>query len=128
VEYVPVKVGASSEVLLSVTDGDTAMALGSGEVPVLGTPRIVALCEEAAMAAVAGQLADDETSVGTRIELAHLAPVLVGSTVRATATLEKAEGKRLVFNVTVNDSFGLVAAGKITRMVVKVERFMERAR
>jgi predicted thioesterase len=128
VEYVPVKVGASSEVPLAVTDSDTALALGSGEVPVLGTPRVVALCEEAAVAAVAGQLADDETTVGTRIELAHLAPVLVGSTVRATATLEKAEGKRLVFNVAVNDSFGLVAVGKITRTVVKVEQFMERAR
>jgi fluoroacetyl-CoA thioesterase len=126
--YVPVKIGVSSEVRLAVTDADTAVALGSGEVAVLGTPRIVALCEEAAVAAVAGQLAGDETSVGTRIELAHLAPVRVGSTVRASATLEKAEGKRLVFNVAVNDRFGLVAAGKITRMVVKVERFMERAR
>jgi predicted thioesterase len=121
-------VGASGEVRLTVTDADTAIALGSGEVAVLGTPRVVALCEEAAVAAVAGHLSKGQTSVGTRIELAHLAPILVGSTVSATATLERAEGKRLVFNVAVNDACGLVAAGKITRMIVTVSPFMERAR
>jgi fluoroacetyl-CoA thioesterase len=121
-------VGASGEARLTVTDADTAVALHSGEVSVLGTPRVIALCEEAAVAALAGHLAKGQTSVGTRIEMAHLAPSLVGSTVWATATLEKAEGKRLVFNVTVNDACGLVAAGKITRMVVPVAHFMERAR
>jgi fluoroacetyl-CoA thioesterase len=120
-------VGASGEARLTVTEADTALALRSGEVAVLGTPRVVALCEEAAVAAVAGHLAQGQTSVGTRIELAHLAPILVGSAVWATATLERAEGKRLVFNVAVNDRCGLVAAGKITRMVVQVSHFMERA-
>jgi predicted thioesterase len=95
---------------------------------VLGTPRVVALAEEAAVAALAGQLSLNETSVGTRVELAHLAPVLVGSKVRAVATLEKAEGRRLIFNVAVNDDAGLVAAGKITRIVVDTDQFMERAR
>ena len=127
-EFVPVKNGVSAEVALLVTDADTALALRSGEVAVLGTPRVVALCEEAAVAALAGQLGSGETSVGTRIELAHLAPILVGSTVRATAVLEKSEGKRRVFNVSVNDEYGLVAAGKITRVVVSIDQFMERAR
>jgi predicted thioesterase len=122
------KIGACAEVELIVTSADTAKALRSGEVPVLGTPRVVALAEEAAVAALAGCLAGDETSVGTRVELAHLAPVLVGSRVRAVATLEKAEGRRLVFNVAVNDEAGLVAAGKITRIVVNTDQFMERAR
>ena len=126
--YVPLTIGVCREVVLTVADADTAVALRSGEVPVLGTPRVVALCEEAAVAALAGRLASGQTSVGTRVELAHLAPILVGSVVWATATLEKAEGKRLVFNVTVNDSCGLVAAGKITRVVVEAGQFMERAR
>jgi fluoroacetyl-CoA thioesterase len=125
---VPAATGLCAEVALLVTDADTAIALRSGEVAVLGTPRVVALCEEAAVAALAGHLAKGETSVGTRIELAHLAPILVGTTVRAAATLEKAEGKRLVFNVVVNDDCGLVAAGKITRVIVQEGQFMERAR
>jgi fluoroacetyl-CoA thioesterase len=125
---VPVKIGLCSEVKLTVTDADTAPALGSGDVAVLGTPRVVALCEEAAMVALAGELAENQTTVGTRIELAHLAPILVGSTVRAVATLERVEGKRLVFNVSVNDDCGLVAAGKITRSVVDATTFMDRAR
>jgi predicted thioesterase len=123
-----VKIGACAKVELVVTSADTAKALRSGEVPVLGTPRVVALAEEAAVAALAGQLSLNETSVGTRVELAHLAPVLVGSKVRAVATLEKAEGRRLIFNVAVNDDAGLVAAGKITRIVVDTDQFMERAR
>jgi predicted thioesterase len=125
---VPVKTGVTAEVELTVTDADTALALRSGEVTVLATPRVVGLCEEASIAALAGQLGDKETSVGTRIELAHLAPVLVGSRVRACATLEKMEGRRLVFNVTVTDRSGLVAAGRLTRVVVDTEQFMEKAR
>ena len=122
------RVGLSGEVKMTVGEADTALALGSGEVPALGTPRVVALCEEASVAALAGHLAPGLTTVGTRIELAHLAPILVGSDVRAAATLEKAEGKRLVFNVSVNDACGLVAAGKITRIIVEAATFMERAR
>jgi predicted thioesterase len=123
-----VKIGACAKVELVVTSADTARALRSGDVPVLGTPRVVALAEEAAVAALAGHLSVNETSVGTRVELAHLAPVLVGSKVRAVATLERAEGRRLIFNVAVNDDAGLVAAGKITRIVVDTDQFMERAR
>jgi fluoroacetyl-CoA thioesterase len=125
---VPVKIGVTAEVELTVTDADTALALRSGEVNVLATPRVVGLCEEASIAALAGQLGDQETSVGTRIEMAHLAPVLVGSRVRACATLEKMEGRRLVFNVTVSDRSGLVAAGRLTRVVVETEQFMDKAR
>jgi fluoroacetyl-CoA thioesterase len=95
---------------------------------VLGTPRIVALAEEATLAALSGHLASNESSVGTRVELAHLAPILVGSRVRATAVLEKTEGRRLVFNVAVTDDAGLVAAAKITRVIVDVAQFMEKAR
>jgi predicted thioesterase len=128
VTYVPGNVGVTAELELTVTDADTAIALRSGEVAVLATPRVVALCEEASIAALAGQLGEKETSVGTRIELAHLAPVMVGSRVRACATLEKMEGRRLVFNVTVSDRSGLVAAGRLTRVVVETRQFMEKAR
>ena len=124
----PVQLGLTADVELEVHDEDTAIAHGSGSVPVLATPRIVALCEEAACLAVAPQLAEGETTVGLRVELAHLAPIAVGSTVTAEATLDKVEGRRLIFTVCVNDASGLVAAGKVTRATVDVKGFLEKAR
>ena len=123
----PVEPGLSAEIDLTVTDDDTALAMRSGDVPVLGTPRIVALCEEAAVAAVAGRLQPGETTVGMRVQLDHLAPTKVGGRVRAEATLEKVQGRRLTFTVSVSDARGLVAAGKITRVVVHTDRFLEKA-
>lgn len=120
--------GLCATVDLVVTDADSSVAMGSGEVPVLATPRVVALCEEATLQAVKGEVPAGETTVGMRIQLDHVAPTKVGSTVRADATLEKVEGRRLTFAVSVTDDAGLVAAGKVTRVVVDVDRFLEKAR
>ena len=117
-----------AQVELDVSDADTATALGSGDVPVLATPRLVALCEQAATEALRPQLGPGQTSVGFRVEITHLVPVLVGSRVTAVASLERADGKRVSFNVTVTDKCGLVAAGKVVRVVVKTDAFMEKAR
>lgn len=119
---------AQGSVELCVKASDTAAAHQSGDVDVLATPRLVALCEEASCAALVQQLRDGKTTVGSRVELSHVAPVAVGSVVRATATLERSEGKRLVFSVSVTDQCGLVAAGKITRVLVDRSTFLERAR
>lgn len=119
---------SQATVELRVGAEDTATALHSGDVDVLATPRIVSLCEEATREAVADQVEAGQTTVGSRIELSHVTPVAVGSTVRATATLERQEGKRLVFSVSVSDRCGLVAAGKITRVLVDREGFLQRAR
>ena len=94
----------------------------------LGTPRMIALAEEAAVAAVAEVLPPGHTTVGMRVQIDHLHPTNVGSAVAAEATLEKVEGRRLTFTVSVTDSCGLVAAGKVTRAVVETERFLEKAR
>jgi fluoroacetyl-CoA thioesterase len=123
-----VEPGLSSKLELKVSESDTAIAHGSGDVPVLATPRLVALMEEATVSAIARRLAHTETSVGMRVQLDHLQPTAVGSTVLAEATLEKVEGRRLTFTVTVTDDCGLVAAGKVTRVVVDRERFLEKAR
>ena len=123
----PIKPGLTAEVTLTVGDGDTAVAMCSGSVMVLATPRIVALCEEAACLALDGQLQPMETSVGMSVQIDHLAPTPVGGRVTAEATLEKVAGRRLVFTVAVNDRRGLVAAGRVTRVVVDVDRFMEKA-
>src|SRR5919107_863346 len=72
----------------TVTEADTAAAIGSGEVPVLATPRVLALAERATVAAVAGALQAGATTVGTRVELDHLAPSLVGADLAVEAVLE----------------------------------------
>ena len=113
---------------LVVGDQDTAVALGSGDVEVLATPRLISLCEEATMKAVAGALGAGQTSVGVRVNFDHLAPVRVGSQVTAEAILEKVEGRRLIFTVTATDAAGLVGAGRVTRVVVDIEGFLAKAR
>lgn len=120
--------GLAAEVDLAVSDDDTAIAMLSGDVPVLATPRVVALCEQATVKAIHQRLDPGHTSVGMRVQLDHLAPTAVGHRVRATATLERVEGRRLTFSVSVTDERGLVAAGKVTRVVVETERFLDKAR
>jgi len=123
----PLVPGLSATVTLVVEDGDTALAVGSGDVEVLATPRVVALAERASVDAVADELAPGATTVGYEVQLAHLAPTPVGGKIVAEATLESVEGRRLSFRVSVNDARGLVAAGRITRVVVVKDRFVERA-
>ncbi len=122
-----VKPGLSGSVTLLVADGDTSLAMHSGDVPVLGTPHVVALAEEASVEAVAAALPPNTTTVGYQVQLTHLAPTPVGGKVTADAMLETVEGRRLTFRVSVSDARGLVAAGRITRVVVERSRFLERA-
>lgn len=124
----PVQTGLAAAVALTVTDADTALALRSGDVPMLGTPRVIALVEEATCRALHGTLDPELTSVGMRVELTHLLPVPVGATVVAEAHLERVEGRRLTFTVSVTSERGLVAAGKVTRVIVRRDEFLERAR
>jgi len=123
----PLRPGLVAAASLVVGDDDTALALHTGDVPVLATPRVVRLAEEATVQAIEGTLADSTTSVGYRVQLDHLAPTPVGGKVRAEATLEAIEGRRLTFRVSVSDGHGLVAAGRITRVIVERERFLEKA-
>ena len=111
-----------------VTEADTAVAMRSGSVPVLATPRVVALCEQATCAALEGHLAEGMTTVGMRVQVDHLQPTAVGQTVEAEAQLEKIEGRRLTFMVSASDTKGLVAAGRVTRVLVEVDRFMDKTR
>ncbi|MDO8361481.1 MAG: hotdog domain-containing protein [Actinomycetota bacterium] len=119
-------VGLKGTASMVVTEADTAVAMGSGSVHVLATPRIVALCEQATCAALAGQLPAGSTTVGMRVQIDHLQPTAVGGKVTAEAILEKIEGRRLTFMVSASDTRGLVAAGKVTRALVEVDRFMDK--
>ena len=118
--------GLSAAVELVVGEHDTALALGTGEVPVLATPRLIGLCEQATMAALVGQVAIGSSTVGLSIQFDHLQPTAVGERVTAEATLERVEGRRLCFTVSAKDDRGLVGAGKVTRVLVDVDRFMDK--
>lgn len=119
--------GLTARVELTVADADTAQALGSGDVPVLGTPRLLALAEAATVAATASRLVPGTTTVGVRVELNHSAPSPVGSTIAAIATLDKVDGSRLLFEIRVQAGDTTVAAGRVERVLVDRQQFVERA-
>ena len=108
-----------------VTADDTARALGSGDLEVLATPRVLAWCEEATCAAL--DLPADRTSVGTRVELEHLVASPIGATVTATATVVHTDGRLVRFQVAAQDASGtLLASGEVRRVMVDRERFLSR--
>lgn len=107
-----------------VSESNTATALGSGDMPVLATPALMALMENAAMLAVAPELPDGCTTVGGHIESSHLKPSAIGSEVSATATLERVEGRKLYFNVVAQQGNDIIGEGKHLRFIVERERFM----
>lgn len=109
---------------LTVGQQHTAQALGSGDMPVLATPQMVALMENAAMLAVAQQLEASETTVGTQITVSHVRASKVGAEVRAVARLTAIDGRRLDFEVEAYDGETLIGQGTHTRFVVQRERFM----
>ncbi len=111
-----------------VGDTDTAETLGSGSLPVLGTPRLLAWCEAATCAAIEPELAAGETSVGTRVELEHTRGSLVGARIEVSATSVHHDGRLHRFSVVARDADGgrVVATGEITRVVVDAERFLGR--
>lgn len=119
--------GLTAKVQLTVGDADTAQALGSGDVPVLGTPRVVALAEAATVAATARALESGQTTVGVRVELEHRAASPIGHLVTAEALLTKVEGRRLFFEVTVRDGERVAAEGRVERVLVDRHAFLEKA-
>jgi fluoroacetyl-CoA thioesterase len=111
----------------TVTDQDTAAALGSGSLPVLGTPRLLAWFEAATCAALEPTLPEGSTSVGTRVELEHVAGTAVGQQVEVTASSSYVDGRLHRFTVLARNVGGrVVATGEITRVVVVTERFLGR--
>ena len=124
-----VETGLRAGLVHTVTADDTASAVGSGDLPVLATPRLLALAEAATIAALAeGQLPAERTSVGTRVELEHLRPTPVGETVAVAAELIHVDGRLLRFEVVVTDDADLVVGrALVTRVVVDRESFLERA-
>lgn len=123
-----VEPGLEATVERSIGEPDMARTLGSGDVDVLGTPAVIAMCEAAAVRAVSAALDERETTVGVRIDLEHTAPTLTGSQVVARARLVGVDGRRLSFDVSASDGNGPIAHGKHVRVLVDRERFLNGAR
>jgi fluoroacetyl-CoA thioesterase len=120
-----------AELAFTVTGSDTSEALGSGSLPVLGTPRLLAWCEAVTCAAIDPTLPEGSTSVGTRVELEHRAASPVGAEVRVTASSSYVDGRLHRFSVlarhTGPDGDGkVVGTAEITRVVVDSEKFLSR--
>ena len=119
--------GLSSAIRYRVKDASTARQLGSGSVDVLATPEMVRLMEVAAVAALTDQLPPDYTSVGTLLDITHLAPTPVGLGVQVSATLVEVQGRRLRFEVVAHDDVEEIGRGTHERVLVEVEGFVDRA-
>jgi fluoroacetyl-CoA thioesterase len=124
---VDVGVGDRGGIREVVTDADTAVALGSGGLPVLATPRLLAWCEAATCRALDGRLPAGSSSVGTSVRLEHLAPSAVGEQVTVVALVATVDGRRIGFDVEATDAAGtVVGRGTVERVVVDDERFLAR--
>lgn len=120
--------GNTATITFTTNEEATATALGSGDLPVLATPKVVALVEEAAVTAIARFLGDTDTTVGAHVEIDHLAPTPVGGTVTATAAVIGVKGRRVEFEATVVQGATVVAKARHTRFVVNRESFMNSVR
>ncbi|MEF8889046.1 MAG: thioesterase family protein [Desulfohalobiaceae bacterium] len=110
-----------------VAESDLAHSVGSGDVTVYATPRLAALMESAAIDSLQGVLEEDQTTVGSRLDLSHLAPTPVGARVRAEARLETVEAKKLRFSITAFDEGEKIGEASHERIIVSREKFTARA-
>ena len=120
--------GTSFELTFIVGNDQTALAVGSGTLPVLATPVLAAKLEECAWRAAAPQLDEGCSTVGTRLDLKHLSPTPVGMAVTCRAELLRREGRLFVFSLTASDAAGLIGEGSHERVVIQDERFLAKAR
>jgi predicted thioesterase len=118
--------GLSHSSQLTVTEAVTAITMGSGDMPVLATPAMMALMENAAMLTVADHLPEGFTTVGGHIASSHLKPSRLGDTITATATVTKVDGKKIEFKVEARCGDTLLGEGTHLRFVVDRTKFLSR--
>lgn len=119
--------GIKGQAQAVVCKENTAFTMKSGSLEVFATPAMIALMEEASVAAVAPFLEDGTGTVGTKLNVDHLAATPVGMTVTCVSTLEEVDGRRLVFSVEASDEKGLIGKGVHERFVINNEKFMQKA-
>ena len=120
-------IGTKHEVKIVVTDEVTAASMKSGSLAVLATPYMVALMEQAAAELCEKFTQDGISTVGTALNISHLAPTPVGSEVRAVAELLSFDGRKAEFKVEAYDEIGLIGEGTHQRFTIKIDKFMEKA-
>ena len=118
--------GLRGEVSLVVGEEHTAARFGAGGVRVLGTPMMIGLMENAAFSALQKLLPEGQSSVGTRVDIRHLAATPVGMQVTATAELLEVDGRRLLFRVEARDERELIGEGQHERFIITLDRFLAR--
>ena len=121
-----VEIGLKQTSELTVTEAVTAVSVGSGDMPVLATPMMMALMENAAMLAVKNALPEGCTTVGGRIESSHLRPSKIGDVVKAEAEVTKVDGKMIEFKVSAYCGETLLGEGTHLRFIVNREKFMSK--
>ncbi len=118
------KIGLQGKAQVIVSEENTAMKVGSGLLPVYSTPSMIALLEMAACNCIADHLEQGTSSVGTLLNIKHLAATPIGMNVTATATLTEIDGRRLVFDIKVRDDVSLIGEGTHERFIVYSEKFL----
>lgn len=121
-----VEVGLRHVSELTVTDAVTAVKMGSGDMPVLATPAMMALMENAAMLAVANELPEGCTTVGGHISSSHLRPSKIGDVIKAVAEVTRIDGRKIEFKVAAFSGDVLIGEGNHLRFIVDRERFMSK--
>ena len=122
-----ITVGLKAEVFTLAEREDTAREVGSGDLLVYATPCMVALMEGAACEAIAGHLKETETTVGTMLNIEHIAATPVGLEVRAEAEVIAVEGKVITFQVAAFDEAGQIGKGTHKRVIVNSQKFLDKA-
>ena len=118
-----ITVGLKGTVTETVNENITAEKVGSGSLPVFATPMMVALMEKAACKALENNLDEGSTTVGTKVDVEHVAATPVGMEVTVTATVTAVDGRKISFNVEAFDEAGLIGKGVHDRFVVGAEKF-----
>ena len=119
--------GLNAEVEITISETETAVHLGSGSLAVYATPAMVALIENAAVRALEGYLLEGQTTVGSHMDVRHLAATPVGMKVRAHAELIEVDGRKLTFQIQAWDEAEKIGEANHVRYVVDAERFMAKA-
>ncbi len=121
-----ITVGMKGEAVTTAEREDTALEVGSGSLLVYATPCMVALMEGAACEAIADALEENQTTVGTALNIEHISATPVGLEVRAEATVTAVEGKTVTFQVTAFDEAGEIGRGTHRRVIVNSQKFLEK--
>ena len=117
-------IGKTATVTTTVSERNTAMAVGSGSLNVFSTPMMIALMEQAACECLT--LEPGQTSVGTQINVAHTAASPLGAAISATAVIDKVDGRKVSFTLTAHEGENEIGNGKHDRFIVDAERFMSK--